>query len=194
MSEPKPEDAEASNKKHRGSEIAHAPASSPTGSKQQQLSFCRSSSVASSIFGVKSSSGGPPRRRAFKESKSGVVNLEDEDGGEDDSQTNATICFLAAKTKLKKMIDVEISKRSAKNYSMPVLTAIVSKLADEDKAELRRTGDWDALDKAYQQFLKQLEDMKNQLTDIDQDFYFVGLPRLGQTILHGLSLPSPRAP
>jgi len=104
--------------------------------------------------------------------------VEDEDGGEDDSQTNATICFLAAKTKLKKMIDAEISKRSAKNYSMPVLTSIVSKLADEDKAELRRTGDWDALDKAYQQFLKQLEDMKNQLTDIDQDFYFVGLPRL----------------
>jgi hypothetical protein len=176
--EPKPEAAETSQKKHRGS-AAHS--LSPTGSKQQPLSF---SSGRSASAPVSNSSTGS-FRRVTKKSKSGVVDLEDEDGEEDDSQNATTISFLASKTKLKKVIDAEISKRSAKGYSMPVLMTTVGKLSEDDKTELRRTGDWDALDKAYQQFLKQLEDMKNQLTDIDQDFDFVGLPRLGQTILHG---------
>ena len=43
-----------------------------------------------------------------------------------------------------------------------------------DKVELRRTGDVEALDRNYLQFLKSLHESKDQLLDVDQDD-FVGL-------------------
>ena len=55
-----------------------------------------------------------------------------------------------------------------------MLKAVVSKLSEDDKVELRRTGDVEALDRNYLLFLKSLHELKDQLLDVDQDD-FVGL-------------------
>lgn len=164
------------------------PANSPPAAKmargQQQLAFGRSagsnpcgsgSGGGGGSGGIRPSSG---RRRLSSKSTSMCVELvETEAEAEDDSQapTNATLSFLATKARLKKEIQAELVKRSAKNYVVPQLKSIVSKLSEEHKAELRRTADVDALDKNYQQFLKALKDLQSQLADVDQDF--VGLAK-----------------
>ena len=77
--------------------------------------------------------------------------------------------FLSKKAQLKKEIDAEYRKRGTKSAPMQSLQVVVARLTDDDKIELRRTGDVEALGKSYDDLMKRLRELQMQLTDVDQD-------------------------
>ncbi len=52
---------------------------------------------------------------------------------------------------------------------MQSLQVVVARLTEDDKIELRRTGDVEALGKSYDDRMKRLRELQMQLTDVDQD-------------------------
>ena len=109
-------------------------------------------------------------RKSLPRGSGSVVNLDEEDDL-DESDNKGPVAFLAKKTQLKKEVDAELKKRGLKSYIVPSLQAVVARLDESDKLELKKTGDTEALGKNYDDCMQRLKDLGTQLVDVDQDPY-----------------------
>ena len=117
-----------------------------------------------------SNRGRAPAHRHSAKKPGSIVFLTDDEGVADKWELAPTAKgFLSKKAQLKKEIDAEYRKRGTKSAPMQSLQVVVARLTDDDKIELRRTGDVEALGKSYDDLMKRLRELQMQLTDVDQD-------------------------